>query len=231
MQKLLLLHGALGSSQSLLPLAKALENDFEIHSLTFEGHGGSDLLEGDFSIERFANEVRSYLAQQNIATISIFGYSMGGYVGLYLAKYFPETVQKLYTLATKINWTTEGAAKDAAMLNPAIIKEKVPKYASALAQMHGENWEGLVQKTAQMMLNLGQHPSLKENDLQHITVPVLLSVGDKDAMVSLEETIAAYRKIPNAQLYVMPNTVHPVERVAVSQLADQIKEFIKIKSD
>jgi len=36
---------------------------------------------------------------------------MRGKVGLYLGKHFPEKVEKLYTLATKLNWTVEGAAK------------------------------------------------------------------------------------------------------------------------
>ena len=226
MQKLLLLHGALGSAQSLHALASALQNDFEIHTLTFEGHGGKEIPSSNFTMARFADEVLTYLNQNQIAEISIFGYSMGGYVGLYLAKYFPEKVTKLYTLATKINWTIDGSMKDASMLNPTIIKEKVPKYALALEQLHGPNWEILMQKTAQMMLHLGENPALKTSDFKQITTPILLSVGDKDVMVTIEETTNAYRKLPNAQLYVMPNTIHPIEKVNVEELANQIKRFM-----
>lgn len=231
MQKLLLLHGALGSAASFKPLATALQNDFEIHTLTFEGHGGKAILDDDFSMVRFASEVHHYMAKNSIDKINIFGYSMGGYVGLYLAKHFPQAVEKLYTLATKINWNPESAAKDAAMLNPEIIKVKVPKYAAALAQMHGEDWDVLMQKTAKMMLDLGQNPTLNENDFEQISVPVLLSVGDKDAMVSVEETLKTYRKLPNGQLYVMPNTLHPIERVNVAEVAHQIRNFMKITTD
>jgi len=226
MQKLLLLHGALGSAQSLHPLAAALQNDFEIHSLSFKGHGGSEVPDSDFTMSGFAAEVIDYLNQNRLDTISIFGYSMGGYVGLYLAKHFPEKVEKLYTLATKINWTVEGASKDAGMLNPAIIKEKVPKYAAALEQLHGANWQNLMERTAQMMRNLGNNPSLKESDFEQILIPVLLSVGDRDAMVTLEETINSYRKLPNGQLHVMSNTLHPIERVNLQELAHQIKRFM-----
>ena len=225
MQKLLLLHGALGSAQSFEPIVPLLQNAFEIHTLTFEGHGGTTL-QSDFSIARFADEVMAYLNKNNIDEIAVFGYSMGGYVGLYLSKHFPEKVTKLYTLATKLNWTVEGAAKDASMLNPTIIKEKVPKYASALEQLHGNNWEILMQKTAQMMLELGKNPPLNNADFEQITTSVLLSVGNKDAMVTIEETMNAYRKLINAQLYVMPNTIHPIEKVNVEELAHQIKRFI-----
>ena len=54
----------------------------------------------------------------------------------------------------------------------------------------------------------------------------MLSVGDKDAMVTIEETMNAYRKLINAQLHVMPNTIHPIEKVNVEELAHQIKRFM-----
>jgi pimeloyl-ACP methyl ester carboxylesterase len=227
MQKILLLHGALGSAKSFQLLTPLLQNDFEVHSFTFEGHGEKTIPESDFTITGFANEVLNYLNQNNIDKIAIFGYSMGGYVGLYLAKHFPEKVEKLYTLATKIHWTIEGSQKEVTLLNPTIIKEKVPKYVLALEQLHGTSWEILMQKTAQLMLHLGENPSLNNEDFQQITIPILLSVGDKDAMVTIEETVNAYRKLSNSQFFVMPNTIHPIEKVDVTELVHQIKRFIK----
>lgn len=227
-QKILLLHGALGSAASLNPLKEILEKDFEVFTYTFQGHGGSEIPQEDFTISNFANEVLVFLKENSLDKVAIFGYSMGGYVGLYLAKNFPEKVEKLYTLATKLDWTIEGSIKETAMLNPIKIKEKVPKYALALEQLHGSNWEILIKKTAVMMLNLGKNPAIFESDYQEIKVPVLISVGDKDVMVSIEESVFAFRKIPNSMFYVVPNTIHPIEKVDVKQVARQIKNFIKI---
>lgn len=226
MQQLLILHGALGSEKSLQPLKESLQNDFDVYGFSFQGHGGIELPSDDFTIANFANEVITFLDQNKIDSIAIFGYSMGGYVGLYLAKHFPERIQKLFTLATKLNWTIEGAQKEASMLNPILIKEKVPKYALSLEQLHGNKWEDLMTKTAQMMLNLGKNPEVKDSDFEHINIPVLLSVGDKDAMVTLEETIHTYRKIKDSQLLVLPRTIHPIEKVDVVELARQIKRFL-----
>ncbi|MES2544544.1 MAG: alpha/beta hydrolase [Bacteroidota bacterium] len=224
MQKLLLLHGALGSSSNFSELEKMLELDFKVHTFTFEGHGERELPES-LSIPKFAAEVIRFLDENAIDKISIFGYSMGGYVGLYLAKYFPERVQKLYTLATKLNWTKEGAIKESAMLNPELIKEKVPKYALALSQMHGENWKKLLTKTAEMMIDLGNQPQLTDEDFEKIEIPIRISVGDKDTMVTIEESLNAYRKLPNAQFHIMPNTSHPIERVDMGELAHQIRGY------
>lgn len=227
-QKILLLHGALGSAASLNPLKEILEKDFEVFTYTFQGHGGSQMPSEDFTISNFANEVLVFLEENSLDKIIIFGYSMGGYVGLYLAKHFPEKVEKLYTLATKLNWTIEGSIKEAAMLNPIKIKEKVPKYASALEQLHGDNWEVLMGKTAKMMLSLGKNPVIRESDFEEINVPVLISIGDKDVMISIEESVFAFRKIPNCLFYVMPNTVHPIEKVDINQVSYHIKKLAKL---
>ena len=225
MQKILFLHGALGSASNFDQLKELLQGEFEIYTLSFEGHGEREIPGNDLTIPRFAEEVLSFLNEASIEKIAVFGYSMGGYVGLYLARYFPERIEKLFTLATKLNWAEEGAQKESAMLNPETIKEKVPKYAAALKNLHGENWQTLMTKTAQMMLHLGKSPALKADDFSQIEIPVQIAVGDKDVMVSIEESAGAYRKLPNAQFLVLPNTQHPIERVSMDELAHQIKVY------
>jgi len=224
MQKLLLLHGALGSAVHFNQLKELLSDTCEVHTLNFASHGGSEVVE-TITIPGFAEEVIAYLNEKDIATIAVFGYSMGGYVGLYLAKNYPDRVEKLFTFATKLNWTPEGAAKETAMLNPDAIREKVPKYAAALENLHGQHWEKLMHKTAAMMLGLGSAPALNDEDFSNIEIPVLLGVGDKDVMVSIEETLSSYRVLPNAQLLVMPNTPHPIDRVDQEALAQQIRKY------
>lgn len=225
MQKLLLLHGALGCAKNFDQLTMLLNQDFEIYTLDFDGHGQQKASENPLTIPGFANQVLDFLEENKIEQINIFGYSMGGYVGLYLAKHYPERVEKLVTLATKLNWTIEGSQKEASFLNPEIIKEKAPKFATALEKLHGQNWEKLLHKTALMMLELGKSPALKSEDFATIITPTLITVGDKDMMVSIEESVAAYRHLPNGQFLVMPNTQHPIERVNSEELVHQIKNY------
>lgn len=225
MQKLLLLHGAIGSSKQFDALAPLLQNQLEVYTPDFSGHGGKPIPAEPFSIELFANDVLNWMQKMKIETINIFGYSMGGYVALYLVKHYPEKVGKVFTLATKFNWNPEGAAKEAAMLNPEKIAEKVPAFANALEQKHGTNWKTVLTKTAEMMVNLGNSPALSLTDLAAVQQRVLISVGDKDNMVTLEETIAAYRSITNAQLLVLPQTQHPFEKVNTQRIADEIAQY------
>jgi pimeloyl-ACP methyl ester carboxylesterase len=110
MQKLLLLHGALGSAAHFTHLKELLANTFQIHTLNFESHGGREVVD-TISIPGFAEEVLAYLNQNGIDKISIFGYSMGGYVALYLAKQQPDRIDKVFTLATKFDWTPKAQPK------------------------------------------------------------------------------------------------------------------------
>ncbi|HLA55578.1 MAG TPA: alpha/beta fold hydrolase [Flavobacterium sp.] len=225
MQHLLLLHGAIGAKDQLRPLAEMLEGQFTVHTLNFTGHGGAAMQE-NFSIEAFANDVLDYLSANGIDSVNIFGYSMGGYVALYLAKHHPEKIEKVFTLATKFLWTPEIAQRETKMLNAGVITEKIPAFAQQLEQRHLPNdWKLVLQKTSDMMIGLGNKNPLQNEDFQTISQSVLIGIGDKDTMVTLDETVAVYKSLPNANFVVFPNTPHPIEKVNTERLRREIEWF------
>ena len=57
MQPLLLLHGAIGSMDQFTELKKALADYYTIYSINFSGHGGLPIVEKDFSLKLFADDV------------------------------------------------------------------------------------------------------------------------------------------------------------------------------
>lgn len=227
MQNLLLLHGALGAAAQFAPLQEQLEKHFTLHTLNFAGHGGEPFPQGGYSIQVFAQNVLDYLDQQGIEQIDIFGYSMGGYVALYLAQQHPDRIGKIYTLATKFAWSPESAEQEMKMLNPEKIAEKVPKFAAALEQRHApQDWKEVLNQTAAMMRGLGEAPLLTEEGLEAIPHTCLITVGDQDQMVSREETMAAANTLPKAEFACMAETPHPLEQVNVERLAKWIREFM-----
>jgi pimeloyl-ACP methyl ester carboxylesterase len=224
MQPLLLLHGALGS-ESQFDFLSGLKDHFIVHTMNFSGHGGKDLPE-TFSIEGFANDVLDYISKNNLPSLNIFGYSMGGYVALYLAKHHPEKVNAIFTLATKFNWTPEIALHETKMLNAEKIEEKIPAFAKQLEKLHyPADWKSVLQKTAGMMIGLGNRNPLQEENYRTIKQKVLIGIGDKDAMVTLEETIAVYRNLPNADLIVFPHMPHPFEKADHRRLTAEMISF------
>lgn len=227
MQPILLLHGAIGAMDQLEILEKELSSSFTVHKLNFSRSGGFGAIEQPFSIQHFTNDVLVYLDKNQIESIAIFGYSMGGYVALYLAKHHPARIEKIITLATKFSWNETIAAKEAAMLQADKIEEKLPAFAISLQKRHAPlNWKTVLEKTATMLIEMGKNNPLKMEDYAQIKHRVLLLLGDKDKMVSLEETAAIYHTLPNAQLSILPDTAHPIEAVKTNQLAYQIERFL-----
>lgn len=227
MKQLLLLHGAIGSGHQLKELAHAFSDEYMVHTLDFSGHGGRELPE-TFSIETFAQDVLAFMEAKGLSSACIFGYSMGGYVALFLARHYPEKVEAVFTLATKFAWTPELAQREAKMLDPMKIKEKVPAFATALEKRHEPMpWEEVLSKTATMMLTMGEQNPLSNEDFANIAQPVRLAVGDRDAMVSIEETLSVYRQLHNASFAVLPNIQHPIEKIVIDELALEVSRFFK----
>jgi pimeloyl-ACP methyl ester carboxylesterase len=228
MKNLLLLHGALGSSKQFQQLEEILSEIYKIHKFDFAGHGLNNESAKPLRIELFADEIVQYIQSNNLNGIDVFGYSMGGYAALYSAYKNPEMFGSIFTLATKFDWNPDSSARESKMLNPDIILEKVPKYAAELESLHGNNWKALLEQTAEMMINLGNNPSLNADILKNINNKIMISVGDKDNMVSLEESILAYRNLPNSSFLVLPKTIHPIGKLNIKQLSFQLKEFLGI---
>jgi pimeloyl-ACP methyl ester carboxylesterase len=73
---------------------------------------------------------------------------------------------------------------------------------------------------------MGKDNPLKPADYENIQHPALLMLGDRDKMVSLDETLEVYKTLPNAQLAVLPATGHPIEMVDPGRLAWELRRFL-----
>jgi esterase/lipase len=229
MKKLLLLHGAIGAASQFDKLKEELKGKFEIYTMNFSGHGG-DPIPDKFSIELFADDVINFLDKNKFENINVFGYSMGGYVALYIASLHKNKVNRIFTTATKFDWNEESSVKESKMLNPAKIEEKIPAFAKTLEKRHApqepsDNWKIVLNKTAEMMIDLGKKPVLSDDVLDKIENEVLISVGDKDTMVTLEETANAAGKLKNGKLFIFSDTEHPIEKMETKKLSEEIIKF------
>lgn len=228
-ENIVLLHGALGSIKQLLPLERLLSNKFNTYTFNFEGHGDKTC-NSDFSIDLFTENTIDFLTQNDIKKVNVFGYSMGGYVGLNLALNYSKYINSVVTLGTKFNWSKEAAEKEVKMLNPVLIEEKVPKFANSLKETHFPNdWKILLKKTAKMMIGLANGNKLTQQELNKINHNILIGIGSSDKMVSIEESKGAANQLKNGYLKIIDNFQHPIEKNDYAQLAKIVIEFIEGK--
>jgi pimeloyl-ACP methyl ester carboxylesterase len=225
---ILLLHGALGSEQTFDKLRPLLSENYNVYSFDFQGHGSQSAYDKPLTMEGFSAQCLDFMDAHQLKSVHVFGYSLGGYVGLYLAQQHPERILSLFTMGSKWDWNEISAQKETAFLNPVKMQAKVPKFTAQLAAVHGENrWMATVDAVRNFMLVSGKYPSFSESDYKQIPIPILLGVGDKDMTATLEATLNVYRALPNAQLFVAPNTPHPFERVDISLINKLLSIFHK----
>ena len=200
---------------------------WRVHQLDFEGHGKAAQRGRPFRMQHFAENVGELLDRLTLRQAMLFGYSMGGYVGLHLALEHPDRVSRVATLGTKFRWDTAYAAREVTRLDPAVIRAKVPAFAATLEERHAGagGWEGVLAATAELLKHLGEHPLLTETSLPAITAPVRIVVGDRDNTVSAEESAATANLLPSGSTRVLPNTPHPIEQVDIGELASVLVEF------
>lgn len=225
MKDIILLHGAIGAKDQLEPLAKELSLlGHKAHSFSFSGHGKVPF-QNNFGIEQFSEELLEFVVKTHLIRPVVFGYSMGGYVALYLASQKPGMLGNIITLGTKFEWSPEIAAKEIKMLDANTIKEKVPKFAAALQTRHGSDWEDLMKRTSEMMISLGNNNLLNTPAFSLVKNKVLIGLADGDTMVSVGETDTAVSQIFGATRYTLQNTKHPIETVNATDLAKIISNF------
>ncbi len=228
MNKLILLHGALGSKVQLESLSSSLSSLFDIYTLNFSGHGGEPFPESPFNLETFSQELRDYIIINGLHGVHVFGYSMGGYVALKVAQSNPDLIGKIFTLGTKFDWNPLSADRETQKLNPEIIVEKVPAFAQRLRALHEPNdWRELVDKTKKLMLTLGHNPLLSKTELLEITNDCVIALGDEDNMVTQEETEWAVNHLHFGSLKLLPQTPHPIEKVDVNLLSAELVDFLQ----
>jgi pimeloyl-ACP methyl ester carboxylesterase len=209
------------------PLAELLEPTLDPASLDLPGHGAADLAGGGFDLQTMRARVVHELESWHLGRVAVFGYSMGGYVALEVARRRPDLVSAVITLGTKFDWTPESAAKEARFLDAATIKARVPYFAEQLEQRHRAlGWEAVLSHTAAMMASLGNEPVLNPGKLREVHCPVRIMVGDKDGTVSVEESLAASRSMEKGELEVLPGVAHPFEKAPVARVAHSIREVI-----
>jgi pimeloyl-ACP methyl ester carboxylesterase len=130
------------------------------------------------------------------------------------------------TLGTKWLWDAETATKEIKMLDADLMIEKIPAFAEVLRFRHtGQGWRSLLHHTAGLMTHLGYTGGFKEDDFRRVSIPVRICLGAEDRMISRDESIAAAEWMQQGTFRLLEGVPHPLEKVNLALLADEIKAF------
>jgi esterase len=92
--KVILLHGLFGMGSNLSMVARALAEQFDVHSLDLRNHGRSPRAD-NMQLSAMAGDVLAYLDAQGVEQCHIVGHSLGGKVAMQLAVMAPKRLKRL----------------------------------------------------------------------------------------------------------------------------------------
>lgn len=202
-EPLLVLHGAFGWANVPPTLAK----NRKVIAVELQGHGHTADIDRQLSFEQMADDTAALLKELKLDQVDVFGYSMGGNVGLALAIRHPKLVRRLAINGSHFGKLAEAFdtasfeqfQKLPADFAPPVLKDTYDKVAP-----DPKNWPKLVAKVKKMEL---EFPGFARDDLKSVQASVLVTLGDRDG-IRVEHAVELYRLIPKAELAVFPGADH-----------------------
>lgn len=223
---LVLVPGLLGSLEGQwAPYVAPLAEDFRVIALDLRGHGRSGDGSAVPTLDGLLGDLIGLLDHLGTARVHLAGYSLGGYLGLMLGLRQPRRLATLLLHGTKFYWSEAAVSDTLRQLDPERIRSKVPGYAAQLAGEHGATrWPDRVRGAAALVAGMFD-ASLSEAEVAALDCPTVVSVGDRDELVPLQEAVRLRQVLPDASLLVFPRVRHPFGTLRPAELLAVMRGF------
>jgi pimeloyl-ACP methyl ester carboxylesterase len=182
-QPLVLLHGGLGSTESVKHVATQLAARRRVIAVDLQAHGRTADVDRPITYEAMADDVAGVLGFLGIKRADAMGYSLGGGTALRLAIQHPNLVRKLIVVSTpykRTGWYPDVlAGMDQLGAEAAEMMKPSPLYQTyARVAPRPEDWPVLVSKTGALL----RRDYDWGNEVAAIQSPTLLVFGDADSI-------------------------------------------------
>jgi pimeloyl-ACP methyl ester carboxylesterase len=223
----LLLHGLLGSIESQWShFVDPLSSKYRVIQADLRGHGWSDNTDTTLNPVRVRRDMEGLLDYLNIDSIHVVGYDFGGYLGLMLHLSQADRVKSLAMHATKFYWPDYTTKRMMKNLDPDLMSRKVPGYASQLVLEHGAGrWRSLVRQSADLIAQISMN-GVTENMARLTNCPTMISVGDRDEMIPVEEALRLSCVFEKGALLVLPGVSHSFHISSTQALLPPLLAFL-----
>lgn len=233
---LVLLHGWTGSLEILRQsdsCLEALKRDYTLVLVDARGHGKSDKPhEAEaYGLESMAGDIVAVLDGLKIRKAHFWGYSMGGWIGMGLAKYTPERFYSLVIggYGPQIKWDPQerGYFLD-------IFNQGLGPVGEAFRGMFGQDWTPEIQAIILANDLDAQAALLSREDfmglpgfeewLPEVTIPCLFYAGENTWEYASAQ--AYVKKMPKATLVSFPGLTHVEAGMRADLLLPHLTRFL-----
>jgi pimeloyl-ACP methyl ester carboxylesterase len=213
-QPLLIIHGNGGSINNFTNQIPYFSKKYNVILADSRAQGKSKDGSDSLSYEMMADDYAALLDAMKIDSAYVIGWSDGGINGLLLAIRHPEKVKKLAVTGANLWPDTTAVFSD--------VEDLVMPGYTAL--------KNSPQRTAQekdawkLMRLLVEEPHITLESLHSIQVPTLVIGGDHD-VIKPEHTLLIWQNIPNAYLWILPNSGHSTPLVYRDEFNRKVDAF------
>lgn len=206
-EPLLILHGNGGSTRGRHHIIPDLAKDYQVIAMDSRCHGKSDCPTTELNYQGMAEDAHALMKHLGHDKYTIWGHSDGGILGLILGYKHPEQIRSM--LISGANIRPDSTALQAKLVEFVQRYEEIP--------------DDRLKRQIKLM---AFHPNIPIAKIKEVAVPVVLMVGDRDA-VKMEHTLEIFKALPRANLCVLPGTTHFVSHEREDQIIYWLQEMKK----
>lgn len=250
---LVLIHPFSASLEFWTPHIRKLSTKYKVIAYDVRGHGLSSAPDGEenYTLEILAEDLHNLLTHLNVDKAYIGGLSLGGAIALGYAHRYPETLKAL--LIFDIHGGFMPPSNPAAQAAMAEGREKGEKYArergmadfarlqlatgSAFPPVPGDevHWQQYVERMAGFPVNgyigVGRAKPWEAGwqcqAADKVTVPTLITVGDKDLEMVVKGTRTLHEHIKGSRYVIIKGSVHETARWRPVLFTRCVSDFLK----
>ena len=225
-EPVILLHGGVfGYIDELESFISRLSKEYTVYCLATRGHGKSEIGHEPFTYKQMADDVYKLIRHLKLDSVILLGFSDGALSALKTAAIHPEAVKKV--IAIGVGEIPKGAWKDKYHYS---ADDLLSRYRSIFSNRlkfmpEPERWD----ESLQMLNQLYNNDYMSDETFIKIQCPVLLLNGEDDEYFPIDTVINCYKKIPNADLSIIPGCSHVVFFCNFPAVWEPVKVFLGMR--
>ena len=213
---ILFIHGNGGSINNFTKQIPYFSQKYKVIIADSRAHGKSGDQTDSLTYEMMADDYAALLDAMKIDSAYVVGWSDGGINGLLMAIRHPEKVKKLAITGANLRPDTTAVPQE-------MWDMVSPMYIGLKTKTDKNEMEKAGFKLLRLLI---ENPHIPLSDLQKISCPTLVIGGDHD-VIKEEHTMEIYKNIPNAYLWILPNSGHSTPIVYANEFNSKVDAFFK----
>lgn len=219
---LVLLHGGLTSLDVFFAQLPSLAKRHTVIAIDLRGQGRSTMGTATFTYRLLAQDVLTVLDKLEIASADFVGWSDGGIIGLIVGLDYPSRINRLVAIGA--NFSPDGIPQE---LKSTLVSASSPLLTRLLYWLKSpepKQWDKVRSAVTTMWLT---RPDLTESDLEKITTPTLIIVGEHDG-IDIDHTQKMRSALNDASLIIVANAGHNLLVERPEESLKYIQDFLTV---